>query len=1192
MPSPAGGLVLDLCEKLIDGYARRRGPMPVVVVHATREDPQGPCDDRARQTVDLVHRAQKPRWLLCRRLDPPVGRAEEAVRPPGGPPFLDDRTYAATTALVKDVAEGPWENHNRSQYRPYDMPRSRLLAALDQALAEAADGAGQVPDHRAVVTRLAELRWRPGTGRARTGFWRSLAGLLSPATALGAAVVACVGVLAARVGGWYLTAAVLGALLAPAAVALARSWAGPPWLGAGCRWFATTTFPVTPSREAPVWSPWHPRLSRATLEERAAEVARQLLTAAGPAGGAPSENGPAGAGSDEDGPGGGGPAGGEPGGGPDGPGPDGPGPDRTGPGSGAPGSGTPGGCGECAPGGYGPGGARGEGGPGGSGRDGGRGEGAPGGGSPDGAGSGGGPGGSGRGGGALGGGGLAGCGSGGSGRGVGAPGGCGECAPGGCDPDRTGSGSGAPGSGAPGGCGGCVPGGYGPDGAGWGSGAPGGGGPGGCGLAGCGSGGAGPGGGPDGAGPGGGGPGAAVAADRERARQFCLQLRVLALLEDLRDNHRPAWDLRHRKRTVPPLLLLPRATRDNGALQFLRAVSDVRSRRSEQDPLLIVAGVAHDDMAGLREHTPLPLPALVSGVRDPAEMYQAWVTRSLRTGQAPSMNTALPWLMPLALTGRLLAPYEGYDHPEIRHRGTCRVPRSGWLLWSRWTLVAVCLAATTGAGTSYGWLGDHYCGDVSVVWNRDLVRMPDGQCVGVVSGDRLAAGPGAVTLDADGHVVDLRRLQEAIGAENARIEGERHITLLFAGALTARESDPAEATDVVRQLAGVYLAQRLINDSRATNRLPKVRIVVATGGQGLKYQKRMAERIVDYARRHPDVVGVVGMGINTAESDAAVGLLQRQGLPVIGTTNSATELARKYRNYVGLAPTDQEEAMLLVRSLGDAAGRRAVVLTPDDGGRPGHSYTADHARYGREQLRREGFDVRPTIVYGADDTEAEMSEAVREICDRRVPVVYLAGRASHIPSLMADLEEHPQCRPLHDDLVVLSGDDATKKSYTDPGLKFPVGTLLRYASLTDERHLADAREYDQAKAEFASGLFRPGGGRRPATDGSVYADGFLALSHDAVLAFHTLARTTGVPRSGGAPVVLAALHSAVLTGATGTIGFRDADHEDPQRRGHGIGLHDVTKEDKKAPLKAVPLCGRPAGDDPPFTELCPAPDPA
>ncbi|GHH89933.1 ABC transporter substrate-binding protein [Streptomyces capillispiralis] len=981
VPSAAGRLVLDLCGNLIDGYARRRGPMPVVVVHAAREN-AGADDDRVPEIVDLVHRAHRPRWLLLRRPAPSAGPEEGADGPAGGPgdpahgagrpvPVLDDRTFTAATALVKDVAEGDWENHNRCQYRPYRMPRSLLMAALDQALADTTDGAGGAPDPRAVVARLAELRWRPRPARAPAGFWRSMAALLSPATALGAAIVACVSALAGNVGSPALTAATLGVLLVVATGYGVRRWAGPPWLGPGCRWFATTTFPVHSNSEAPVWSPWHPRLSRATLEDRAAEVVGQLITA----------------------------------------------------------SGTPSGPAHDA---------------------------------------------------------------------------------------------------------------------------------------------------------------AAVAAEREQARQFCLQLRTLALLEDLRDNHRPAWDLRHRKRTVPPLLLIPRATWASGALPVLRAISDVRSRRSEQDPLLVVAGVSHRDLADLRDPTPLPLPVLsASGSgRELDPLYRAWVTRSLRTGQAPSVNTALPWVLPVPVSS--VGPTDcGHPAHTGEQRSTHRVPRSPWLLWSRWTLVATCLLGTTGGALHYQTLKERYCGmGGSVVWDRDLVRTVGGQCVGVVSETDWRPSRDAVLLDASGRAVGAEGLLKAIDEANRRIDpDEEHITLVFAGALSTRAQNRAEAVDVVRQLAGVYLAQHLVNDSQQSNRLPRLRIEIANGGQGMEHQGEMAERIVAFARREPTVVGVVGMGIHTPGSAGAMEQLQRAGLAVIGTTNSATGLARDHRNYVGMAPTDHEQATLLVTSLGAAAGRRAAVLRPEGTGGSGHSYTHDQAKYGHEALSAAGFDVRGPFEYPVEGTSAQLHETAGRICDSGIDVVYLAGRAGYIPSLMTELSTHASCteRSAHR-VTVLVGDEASKKSFQDATMPFPAGARLDYTSLTYEEYPRTAQLYDRAAEVFRSGFDRVA---RPGDTGpSLYADGFLALSHDATTAFHTIAQEAGVPARGGAPVVLAALHSIEFQGSTGYISFRNADAVRPDRRGHGIGRYEVTGSGEGARLRVTGPCGRPAGGSVPLTRVC------
>jgi hypothetical protein len=75
-----------------------------------------------------------------------------------------------------------------------------------------------------------------------------------------------------------------------------------------------------------------------------------------------------------------------------------------------------------------------------------------------------------------------------------------------------------------------------------------------------------------------------VAAD---TAEFRLQMKTLALLEDLRAAHRRlSPDLRGFKRPVPPVVFLKAITAANGGVELLSAMSDIRSRRSELHPLM------------------------------------------------------------------------------------------------------------------------------------------------------------------------------------------------------------------------------------------------------------------------------------------------------------------------------------------------------------------------------------------------------------------------------------------------------------------------------------------------------------------------------------------------------------------------------------------------------------------------------
>jgi hypothetical protein len=82
--------------------------------------------------------------------------------------------------------------------------------------------------------------------------------------------------------------------------------------------------------------------------------------------------------------------------------------------------------------------------------------------------------------------------------------------------------------------------------------------------------------------------------------EFRLQMKPLAFLEDLRAAHRKlSPTLRGLKRPVPPVVFLKGVTASNGGVELLSAMSDIRSRRSELHPLLVVASAAYEHRAAL-----------------------------------------------------------------------------------------------------------------------------------------------------------------------------------------------------------------------------------------------------------------------------------------------------------------------------------------------------------------------------------------------------------------------------------------------------------------------------------------------------------------------------------------------------------------------------------------------------------------
>ncbi|GGX84309.1 ABC transporter substrate-binding protein [Streptomyces minutiscleroticus] len=676
----------------------------------------------------------------------------------------------------------------------------------------------------------------------------------------------------------------------------------------------------------------------------------------------------------------------------------------------------------------------------------------------------------------------------------------------------------------------------------------------------------------------------AAQAGDATARQLHVELRVLALLEDLRDNFRPrALDLRRRKRTVPPVVYLPRATEEDGGLLLLRTISNVRSRRSEVDPLLVLAAIpaaAHLRPPGSADPAPSAGPA--GGDSEDEEhafgadaRYQRWVT-DLNAGQSPGRSAALPWILRIPLSSE-----------ELRHRysaqhSTHRIRRTpAWLLWSR-----PCLAVLLALGLGAGFLGNRhmaqrYCEGRLLGSNTDS-RLYDGECVGVATGSvRLAKGNG-LSLYGAGKGVTFDAVERAIRAENAAIGPEDdHVTIVYAGPVTA--ADPADTRKGLEEITGVYLHQHYTNVS--TDQPTKIKVLLANGGEHMLHVLPMARRIADLARRDRSVVGVVGMGRNTTETERAVRILKGAGLPVVSTTNSGSDLARRLSNWFGLAATDEEQADALRLVAGQLAARedgaRAVVLSRAVGSEKDR-YTTEQARVGREMLVEAGFAPVSARTYGlSSQGEPELTDPVGDICGSEpVPkALYFAGRVEDVPNLMAQLGSTPGCSGRG--ITVFTGDDLAKSNYDEgESLRIPDETTLYHFALAPMGLAAATGFYRDAHRALTALL--PAGSpsaeladpARP-WDDALFSSGQTALAYSAMAVLYRASRYQDAPQT--AAETWADLRwRANPSLPVGTVSFAGS-RPYADQEGHGYEIVRVTYEDGE--MRSVSVCGRRAGSD-------------
>ncbi|NEC69648.1 hypothetical protein [Streptomyces sp. SID9727] len=669
-----------------------------------------------------------------------------------------------------------------------------------------------------------------------------------------------------------------------------------------------------------------------------------------------------------------------------------------------------------------------------------------------------------------------------------------------------------------------------------------------------------------------------AAAGDERARQFHLELRVQALLEDLRNNYRPhAADWRRGKRTVPPVVFLPRAVQSNGGVQLINAVNNVRSRRSEVDPLLLLASLPAAEI--LRHTPPLPPdppPAHTGAAR---ARYEDWVGH-LSVGQSPSATATPAWVLRLPLSTAQLT------HEHAHAQLTTERVRRTWVWWvmSRTTVACLMAGALLGTMLLSNHLADRYCHGPLTDVDTDSLRLdgPGGggkECVGVATTTRVRFAKGNdLELDGAGAGVTFDRIERAVAEENASIEpGDKYVTLIYAGPFTA--PSPERTRKALEELTGVYLFQHHTNTLDFS---VKLRVLTANGGQDMLQQIPAVKKIIEVAERDQSVVGVVGLGRDTTDSPEATALLQQAGLPVVDTTNSGGYLATDYSNYFGLAATDQEQAdalgLVAEQVAEKAAGRhkpQALVLSRKLGNNDKDRYTLEQQEVGGAMLEESGFELSDPVEYDLGRrSSADLDRPVQRICaaDPAPDALYFAGRVEDVANLMSRLAHSCSRRPI----TVFTGDDLSK-ARLDTSTDTTRNVTLYHTTLAPmSRGRADGF-YEESRR--ALGKLLPKGATLPRLPASkpyedpLFASGQSVMSYSATAALYDAASHGDTANS--AAETWANLYAVNLRKMpTGTVTFRGFIPYEAQA-GHGLDVVQITYPDGRS--RARIICGRAAG---------------
>jgi ABC-type branched-subunit amino acid transport system substrate-binding protein len=481
--------------------------------------------------------------------------------------------------------------------------------------------------------------------------------------------------------------------------------------------------------------------------------------------------------------------------------------------------------------------------------------------------------------------------------------------------------------------------------------------------------------------------------ERDRVREQLDLLLVAAFLEDLRQAYRRGILRAHWARVRYPALVIDRVSAEHVSLRLLELVEKVRATTDVFDPLVIAAGI---DAA---EH-----PAL-------ADELSAAIRVETSAGQVDLSGVAAAWTAHLGAQDRVAVlgtrremrvrtdSGDGSDTVPI-HRPRRR-PRSAHPMLP-WLVMGAILAASLSMIVLET---VRYC-DPHTVWHAR-----NGECVGVSDGSYVFSE----------RLAGVERRIEKLNDDVLRT-GKPYVTVVYLGPMTV---DPATRNPQADLLAGIHgelvglsIAQEAHNAAGAQ---PRLRLLLANTGSKFRYAREVAERIRAKLAEDRTIVAAVGFGQSKKQTQDAINVLSQAALPMIGTTNTFDDTAKRGGNYspyyYRLAPPNRRlAAHAAYWAKNGLLGERARTAAVFYDGSADDLYSTNLAKDFAAEFGQDDVQMLPYT----DPTQ--IPGKVLEACAKPAQVFYYAGRSDEFRSFVTRLST-TSCGGRR---IVLAGDEVTK----------------------------------------------------------------------------------------------------------------------------------------------------------------------